>query len=204
MMNIIGMECTTTHISAAAGALRHNSQMLVKDEIVSDRIIATSSKTAPDVLEALSRTASPMILELIAGNANCAPSLLNKLAKHPSAQVRIAAAENHHTSLETLWQLVKDEDADVRFGLAENHRIPEPILNALSEDENPYVACRARKTIERVEAVRDVTAESASWKQFRASETRRRLMHLVEETGNNPMTQVGRFFSNLYNYARAI
>lgn len=203
-MKITGMECTTTFVTSAGCASRQNIESLVKDEIVSDRIIATSSNTTPDVLEALSRTASPMILELIAGNANCTPSLLKKLAMHPSAQVRAATAENHQTSLETLWQLVKDADADVRFGLAENHRMPETILKALSEDENPYVACRARKTIERVEANRDVTAESASWKQFRASETRRRLMQLVEETGQSPMTQVGRFFSNLYNYARAI
>lgn len=204
MMNITGMECTTTFITSAVCASKQNSQSLTKDENISDRIIATSSKTSPDVLEALSRTASPKILELIAGNENCTPSLLKRLAKHPSAQVRAATAENHQTSLDTLWQLVKDEDADVRFGLAENHRLPETILNALSEDENPYVACRARKTIMRVEANRDVTAESAAWKQFRASETRRRLMQLVEETGQSPITQVGRFFSNLYNYARAI
>ena len=194
-MNTFGMECATT-INFAP--VQH------KDDLVSDRIIATSAKTTPDVLEALSRTASPMILELIAGNGNCPPSLLKRLASHQSAQVRLAAAENSNTNLETLWQLVSDTDADVRFGLAENHRMPEIVLRALSEDENPYVACRAGKTLERVEANRSVVAESQSWKQFRASETRKRLMQLVEETGQSPMTQVNRFFSNLYNYARAI
>lgn len=201
-MNIIGMECATTfYPSTGCGS---HQMMSVKDEIVSDRIIATSSKTAPDVLEALSRTASPMILELIAGNGNCPASLLKRLCKHSSAQVRLAAAENSNTSMETLWQLINDEDADVRFGLAENHRMPELILRALSADDNPYVACRAAKTLERVEANRSVLVETESWKQFRASETRKRLMQLVEETGQSPMTQVNRFFSNLYNYARAI
>lgn len=202
-MNIFSTKCKATFISSTCES-RQNVQMFGKDDIVNDRIIATSLKTTPDVLEALSRTASPMILELIAGNANCAPSLLNKLAKHPSAHVRLATAENSHTSLETLWILVTDEDADVRFGLAENHHLPDAILKALSEDENPYVVSRAVKTLERIEAARSVVAESASWKQFRANETRKRLMQLVEETGQSPMTQVNRFFSNLYNYARAI
>lgn len=203
MMNIFSTLCTATFISSACES-RQNGQMSGKDDIVSDRIIATSLNTTPDVLEALSRTAGPIILELIAGNANCPPYLLNKLAKHPSAHVRLAAAENNHTSRETLWMLVMDEDADVRFGLAENHSLPEAILKALSEDDNPYVASRAVKTLERVEAARSVVGESASWKQFRANETRKRLMQLVEETGQSPMTQVNRFFSNLYNYARAI
>ncbi len=201
-MNIIGVECTTTFYPSIGCASFQT--VSAKGEIVSDRIIATSAKTTPDVLEALSRTASPMILELIAGNANCAPSLLKRLAKHASANVKIAAAENSNTSLETLWQLVKDEDADVRFGLAENHRMPEPILRALSEDENPYVSCRAGKTLERIEENRSAAAGTESWKQFRATETRKRLMQLVEETGQSPITQVNRFFSNLYNYARAI
>ncbi len=201
-MNIIGMECTTTfYPSTGCGSHQMAS---AKGEIVSDRIIATSSKTAPDVLEALSRTASPIILELIAGNGNCPASLLKRLCKHSSAQVRLAAAENNNTNIETLWQLINDDDLDVRFGLAENHRIPELILRALSEDENPYVACRAAKTLERIEANRKVVVETESWKQFRASETRKRLMQLVEETGQSPITQVNRFFSNLYNYARAI
>ena len=203
-MKTIGMECTTTFYPSTQCASQKFDPVLKRDDIVSDRIIATSAKTTPDVLEALSRTASPTILELIAGNANCAPSLLKRLAKHESAQVRLAAAENKNTSLETLWQLVMDEDADVRFGLAEMHHVPELILRALSEDGNPYVACRAGKTLERVEANRSVESETESWKRFRASETRKRLMQLVEETSQSPMTQVNRFFSNLYNYARAI
>ncbi|MCC6979875.1 MAG: hypothetical protein IT343_16275 [Candidatus Melainabacteria bacterium] len=199
-MNIIGMEFATSFYPSTKGALRQAAQ----DHALNDRIIATSAMTAPDVLEALSRTASPMILELIAGNANCPPSLLNRLAKHHSASVRTAAAENSNMNLETLWQLVQDEDDDVRFSMAENHHMPELVLKALAEDHNPYVACRASKTLERVIESRSVAGETQSWKNFRAAETRKRLMQLVEETGQNPITQVNRFFSNLYNYARAI
>lgn len=199
-MNIIGMECATTYYPSMNTALEQAAQ----DHVVNDRIIATSLKTAPDVLEALSRTASPMILELIAGNANCPPSLLKRLAKHHSTNVRLAAAENNNMNLETLWELVLDKDADVRFGMAENHHMPELVLKALSEDENPYVACRASKTLERVKDARSIAGETQSWKNFRASETRKRLMQLVEETGQSPITQVNRFFLNLCNYARAI
>jgi len=198
-MNIIGMECATSFYPTNCA-----SRSQAQDHITNDRIIATSAKTAPDVLEALSRTASPMILELIAGNANCPQSLLRRLAKHNSANIRAAAAENSNMDLETLWYLAQDVDADVRFSMAENHRMPELVLKALVEDENPYVACRASKTLERVLEARTVAGETQSWKNFRAAETRKRLMQLVEETGQSPLTQVNRFFSNLYNYARAI
>ncbi len=116
-MNIIGMESATTFYPST-GCASHQ-MVTAKDEIVSDRIIATSTKTAPDVLEALSRTASLTILELIASNSNCPASLLKRLTKHSSAQVRLAAAENSNTNIETLWHLINDEDSDVRFGLAE-------------------------------------------------------------------------------------
>ena len=36
---------------------------------------------------------------------------------------------------------------DVRYGVAENPHMPENILFALTQDENPYVRCRALKTL---------------------------------------------------------
>lgn len=205
-MKIIGMETATFYPTAGCALNAPSSKTPARsaNEIISDRIIATSAKTAPDLLEALSRTATPAILELIAGNSNCAPSLLMRLAKHVSAQVRLAAAENKNIGEDILWQLVKDEDADVRYGLAENHHMPHQILKFLIEDENPYVACRAQQTVERLSEIRSMASESDSWKRFRASETRKRIMELVEESEQGPMAQVSRFFSNLYNYARAI
>ncbi|MFX9688500.1 hypothetical protein ABTO93_20100, partial [Acinetobacter baumannii] len=40
---------------------------------------------------------------------------------------------------------------DVRFAIAENHNADEEVLRMLTEDENPYVAHRAVKTLQRIE-----------------------------------------------------
>jgi hypothetical protein len=78
------------------------------------------------------------------------PSLLAALARHECAHVRAAVADNVHTYLETLSALTSDTDADVRYAVAENHNIPLAILERLSEDENPYVASRAQRTMARL------------------------------------------------------
>lgn len=75
---------------------------------------------------------------------------LKLLASHDSPEVRMAVCENHHTPLETLMLLAEDGDADVRYSLAENHNIPISVLKKLIEDQNPYVACRAGRTLARV------------------------------------------------------
>ena len=78
------------------------------------------------------------------------PSLLSALASHECSHVRAAVADNVHTYLETLSLLTADDDADVRYAVAENHNIPIAILERLVEDENPYVASRAQRTIARL------------------------------------------------------
>lgn len=60
-------------------------------------------------------------------------------------------AEDGDASDDILWLLVEDENPDVRFCLAENYNIDPNMLKVLSEDENPYVAHRARKTLMRME-----------------------------------------------------
>jgi len=42
------------------------------------------------------------------------------------------------------------DDLDIRYGTAENYSCPLPILVRLAEDENPYVAHRAAKTLRRL------------------------------------------------------
>jgi hypothetical protein len=44
--------------------------------------------------------------------------------------------------------LARDLSEDVRFGVAENPHMPEGILFQLTEDINPYVRCRALKTLQ--------------------------------------------------------
>jgi hypothetical protein len=78
--------------------------------------------------------------------------VLERLAVHPNADVRAAVAENENTPLYTVWALAKDADADVRYQLAENHNLPLALLRSMTNDENPYVACRAQKTYDRLQS----------------------------------------------------
>ncbi len=40
-------------------------------------------------------------------------------------------------------------DLDVRYSIAENHNAPPAVLQLLTQDENPYVGCRAASTLKR-------------------------------------------------------
>jgi len=64
----------------------------------------------------------------------------------------LSVAEDATVSDDILWLLVEDPNPDVRFCLAENYNIDPSMLKALSEDENPYVAHRAQKTLMRMKS----------------------------------------------------
>lgn len=64
----------------------------------------------------------------------------------------LSVAEDATASDDILWLLVEDPNPDVRFCLAENYNIDPAMLKALSEDENPYVAHRAQKTLMRLQS----------------------------------------------------
>lgn len=42
---------------------------------------------------------------------------------------------------------------DERYELAEDHNIEVAILRELLKDENPYISCRAEKTLKRLDSV---------------------------------------------------
>lgn len=113
-------------------------------------VAATNPATAQLVLATLARTGIPELLEHIAMNCNTSSETLASMAAHPAEAVRIAVAESPNSSLSTLWQLAKDSCPDVRYSLADNHNIAIEILQALTGDDNPYVSCRARRTLERL------------------------------------------------------
>jgi len=46
--------------------------------------------------------------------------------------------------------LAQDESVDLRYAIAENHNIHTDVLTMLADDDNPFVAHRAKKTSERV------------------------------------------------------
>jgi hypothetical protein len=62
--------------------------------------------------------------------------------------VRLAVAENANTPADSLALLASDSSADVRYGVAESPHMPEQILIDLAHDENPYIRCRALKTLQ--------------------------------------------------------
>jgi hypothetical protein len=86
----------------------------------------------------------------LAENRHTPAGLLLALSCDPNAAVRLAVAENagaHHYLLE---RAIEDCSVDVRYGLAENHNLPAHLLRRLAEDDNPYVACRAERTLTRL------------------------------------------------------
>jgi len=91
-------------------------------------------------------------LEQMALDLSTPKVLLERLAAHPLAEIRAAVSDNINTPLYTIWLLARDLDADVRYQIAENHRFPEALIGSLIDDENPYVAGRAQKTLARLRA----------------------------------------------------
>ena len=47
--------------------------------------------------------------------------------------------------------LLADSNADVRYRLAESYHLPKALLEMLADDQNPFVAARACKTLKRIE-----------------------------------------------------
>lgn len=202
-MNISGMQSMCALAVTGIAEPVCAAEQILEGDVRNVREIASNPGTSPFILETLARTANTAVLELVASNPSTPVRTLVQLACHISPQVRVAVSEHKGTPKEVIWKLSKDEDADVRYELAENHLLPEDVLKKLAEDENPYVASRAQRTLDRIRQERSRSLESATWKRFRKGETKRRLIELCDEASSGPVTQVNRFFSNLYNYARA-
>ncbi|MFA6212721.1 MAG: hypothetical protein WCT03_05610 [Candidatus Obscuribacterales bacterium] len=111
-------------------------------------IFAGSPNTPDFVLEKLARSDSERIRQRVAENCNTNPMVLIDLVSDSSVEVRLAVATN--ANLPLLWMrfMTYDQSADVRLGMAENVLAPPPVLLQLARDENPFVAARARKSIE--------------------------------------------------------
>ncbi len=111
------------------------------------RVVAGNPNTPGHVLSRLSEDPNPMIRQRIAENPNTPIDVLRKLAGDIHSDVRLAVAENPNASTDILARLAVDADSDVRYGVAESPHMPEQILLLLAQDDNPYVRCRAMKTV---------------------------------------------------------
>jgi hypothetical protein len=92
------------------------------------------------------------VLEGISTDPTIPSVVLEQLARHPNADVRAAVSDNRSTPEHVLQMLASDSDPNVRYQLAENPHLPMWVLQGLAEDDHPYVACRAERTLFRVQA----------------------------------------------------
>lgn len=115
--------------------------------------LANNEHCPPYVLDALSNTTRLPLVKILATNSAANFYTLLKLAAHKDLSVRMSVAENTSLPVACMYQLARDESVDVRYALAENYYILEPVLELLSQDENPYVACRAQKTLGRLRSL---------------------------------------------------
>ena len=87
----------------------------------------------------------------LAEEASTSPQTLLKLSRDKDPEVRLSAGEHPNMPYVGLRELVQDPCIDVRFGLAGNHNIPISILSMLTQDENPYVEDRAKRSLDRLQ-----------------------------------------------------
>jgi hypothetical protein len=92
------------------------------------------------------------VLERLATDHRTPTDVLARLAQHPDADLRSSLSDNKSTPKATVWALAQDSDPNVRYQLAENPHLPIELLMTLRDDDHPYVACRAARTISRLQA----------------------------------------------------
>lgn len=112
-----------------------------------DYIKAGKTPNAHEILDALSTHESPRIRRRVAENESTPEWILKRLAADNDPEVRLAAGTNRAAPLEIVLSLVRDPDPTVRHGLAEDPYISMGVLTRLAQDENPYISCRAQKTL---------------------------------------------------------
>jgi hypothetical protein len=112
------------------------------------KVVAGNPNTPRQVLTRLACDQASEIRRCVALNPKTPIDVLRRLAVDPIGEVRLAIAENPNVPTEVLISLAADSDGDVRYGVAENPHMPEDVLFKLTMDENPYVRCRAMKTLQ--------------------------------------------------------
>jgi hypothetical protein len=111
------------------------------------RIVAANPSTPEQVLARLAQDSLSLVRRHVAENPHTTVDVLSRLASDSEPDVRLAVVENIGTPPEILARLACDPDLDVRYGVAENPHIPMNILATLARDDNPYIRCRALKTL---------------------------------------------------------
>jgi hypothetical protein len=147
--------------------VRDNTNWCEKDSCLNVFVmlkhIACNPETPSAALYMLSKLHSPGLLKRIAGNPNCPAELIAEIARHPLPEVRLAVCDNPFVPESVMVLLIEDTSADVRYALAENHNLSSEILERLSNDENPYVANRATRTLQRLNKSKGKKGQVFPW-----------------------------------------
>lgn len=115
---------------------------------------AGQKKDSPDELRKCSISSIDKV-RLRAAENPCTPvECLEQLATDCNPDVRIAVALNSATPIAVKAVIANDSDPTVRYGIAEDPLTEVEILQLLADDCNPYVSCRARKTLECLDAAK--------------------------------------------------
>jgi hypothetical protein len=120
-------------------------------------ILAGDPNISPLLLEELAQSQFAEVRGRVAENPSTSLAVLLYLTHDPSEEVRINLTYNAHEL--PLSVLANDRSVDVRYALAENLHAPQEVLKTLSHDDNPYVATRARRTLE-LQSKHDAASES--------------------------------------------
>ncbi|MBU6453434.1 MAG: hypothetical protein KGS72_16760 [Cyanobacteria bacterium REEB67] len=118
-----------------------------RKDSIKDYLLAGNTETSPVKLSRLSHSRYVRIRCRVAENPAASRALLLALSGDLEADVRIAVANNPNAPQSLLAYLAADSCVDVRYALAENYQLPPRLLRKLAEDENPYVAARAQRTL---------------------------------------------------------
>ncbi len=123
-----------------------NNSILFKNEY----ILAGRASTPESTLKQLAYSTEPEVRARVAENLAAPIDTMHVLLRDNNSDVRLALTQNENIPTSLLVLLAYYSSADVRYGMAENARLPQAILSTLTEDENPYVANRARRTLARL------------------------------------------------------
>jgi hypothetical protein len=113
-------------------------------------LVAVHPESPGAVLDVIARQDSSAYAERVAENPNTWPSTLKRLAAHAHPDVRIAVAQNSNTPDDACSSLTADEHLDVRYAMAACPDRQPQTLELMLEDENCYVAARAKRTLARL------------------------------------------------------
>lgn len=117
------------------------------NKCLSDYICASGPSTPDCCLAILAFHYRYEVRRAVAENRQTPTQILRLLSNDSRADVRLAVAENPSTPYDLMKSLTLDESLDLKYGLAENPNLPPQFLELLVEDDNPFVAMRAKESM---------------------------------------------------------